>query len=168
MRPSRRTLSTNNGTLVATTTFYINGQASGTFVDDHHTGGIADLVAGKTTFDFDYFFNGVVDELVIYNKALTATELKKRYRTWATSSVADNNSGGGVNVQAGDRVTIIFDAETNADTINASNIDTALALNNSHSWKDGSGAIGSAVWSTTTNTNDTLTITLSDTTSVRY
>jgi hypothetical protein len=50
-------------------------------------------------------------------------------------------------------------------TINSSNIDTVLALDNSHSWKDGSGNISSAVWSTTTYANDILTITLSDVTS---
>jgi hypothetical protein len=46
-------------------------------------------------------------------------------------------------------------------SVDASNIDTVLALNNGHSWLDGSGNIDSAVWSTRIYPNDTLTITLS-------
>jgi hypothetical protein len=66
-------------------------------------------------------------------------------------------------IQAGDYVVIKFDGATNGAFIDASNIDSILTLNNGHSWLDGSGNIGSAVWSTTTYTNDTLTITLSTT-----
>jgi hypothetical protein len=62
-------------------------------------------------------------------------------------------------------VVITFSGETDGATINAANIDSALTLSGGHSWKDGSNAIGSAVWSTTTYTNDTLTITLSAATS---
>jgi hypothetical protein len=115
------------------------------------------------------YFNGNIDEAVIYDKALTATEVEERYLKYGaemSSLTADDNSGGVPGIQAGDTVTIVFNAETNAPTIDASNIDTVLALNNGHSWLDGSGAIGSVVWSTTTETNDTLTITLSDTTNV--
>jgi hypothetical protein len=66
-------------------------------------------------------------------------------------------------IQAGDYVVIRFDGSTNAPFINNSNIDNVLKLNNGHTWLDGSGNIGSAEWSTTTYTNDTLTIILSDT-----
>ena len=73
---------------------------------------------------------------------------------------ADDNSGSGVGIQAGDRVTFQFDAAPDAFAITALNIDTALALNNGHTWLDGSGVTGAIVWSTSTFTNDTLTITL--------
>jgi len=57
-------------------------------------------------------------------------------------------------LQAGDTVVIIFNDATAGTTIDASNIDSAMILSNSHSWKDGSGAIGAAAWSTTTYTDD--------------
>ncbi|MEE9278187.1 MAG: hypothetical protein V3V06_07220, partial [Dehalococcoidia bacterium] len=78
-----------------------------------------------------------------------------------TGAFADNN-GGAAGVQAGDRVTLIFDSSTNALAITAANIDTALQLANGHTWLDGAGAIGGAVWTTTTSANDTLVVTLSD------
>ena len=79
---------------------------------------------------------------------------------------ASDASSGGTGVQAGDQAVIQFSSSTNAYAVTAANIDTVLALNNGHSWRDGSGAIGGAVWSTTTLTNDTLTVTLSTGTSV--
>ena len=82
-----------------------------------------------------------------------------------TGGVATDTSGFGAGVQAGDQVLISFDSATNGFAITALNIDSVLGLNNAHSWRDGAAAIGSAVWSTTTNTNDTLTITLSAATS---
>ncbi|RME91188.1 MAG: hypothetical protein D6767_05580, partial [Candidatus Hydrogenedentota bacterium] len=59
-----------------------------------------------------------------------------------------------------DTVVITFSESTNAPVINSSNINTVLAPSNAHSWLDGAGAITSAVWSSTTVANDTLTITM--------
>lgn len=70
-------------------------------------------------------------------------------------------NAGGAGIQAGYQVVILFNALTNVSNLSASDLDAALPLNNSHSWRDSAGAITSAVWGTTTNTNDTLTITLS-------
>jgi len=72
-------------------------------------------------------------------------------------------------INDGDRVVIRFSEPTNGPTIDAANgtiggvdIDTVLSLDNSHTWKDGSGAIGSdSAWSTIYGSNDTLTIVLS-------
>ena len=75
-------------------------------------------------------------------------------------AVASDASGNGQGIQAGDQVILTFDSATNALAITSVNVDTVLALNNSHSWLDGSGAIGTIVWSTTSVSNDTLTITL--------
>jgi hypothetical protein len=72
------------------------------------------------------------------------------------------NTGNQDGLGAGDTVVLSFSSATNQPSITASNIDSVLALNNSHSWKDGSGAIGSANWS---NGGTMLTITLSATTS---
>ena len=79
------------------------------------------------------------------------------------TATANALGNGGSVVQAGDQVILVFDSITNAPVLTASNVVTALPLNNGHSWQDGSGAIQSAVWSTTTVANDTLTITFSNT-----
>jgi len=79
------------------------------------------------------------------------------------SATASDASGQGAGIQTGDKVTIRFDRATQGTTINAGNINTALALNNGYSWLDGLLGIGSANWSTTTYINDILTITLSTT-----
>ena len=78
-----------------------------------------------------------------------------------SGAIASDDSGGGEGVQAGDTVAIVFTGPTNAHPIDSSTIDTVLALGGGHSWRDGSGAINLAVWSTSTFTSDTLTITLS-------
>jgi hypothetical protein len=78
-------------------------------------------------------------------------------RPTMTSAVADDNSGGGPGIQAGDRVVISFNCATNYP-IGAPNIDTVLQLSDGHTWLDGSGNIGGASWDSY---NDTLTITLS-------
>jgi len=73
---------------------------------------------------------------------------------------ADANATAGI--QAGDTVTITFSEATDKLAINATNINTVLALNNGHSWLDGNDAIGSATW----NAEGTeLTVTLSTGTS---
>lgn len=78
-------------------------------------------------------------------------------------AVANDASGGGFGIQAGDQVEVKFDGPTQGNLITAANIDTALGLSSGHSWRDnlGLGGIGSAIWSTETYVYDTLTITLS-------
>ena len=61
-----------------------------------------------------------------------------------------------------DTVTISFSENTNQPVVNAANIDAALALNNSHSWLDGSGGITSATWTSA----KTVLVTLSTGTSL--
>ncbi len=62
------------------------------------------------------------------------------------SAQASDDSGGGVGIQGGDTVQFIFSENTNAPVIEATNIDTVLALSDSHTWKDGSGGIDSSTW----------------------
>jgi hypothetical protein len=148
---------------------YVNGVAEPLSVDNYDAMAGGSQVIGIGGSDEFENFNGDIDEVVIYKRALTATEVQERYAEGAghlTSLTASDNSSGGPGIQAGDQVVIHFNVATNGPDINAGNIDTVLALNNGHSWLDGSGAIGSGAWSTTTDTNDTLTITLSDATGV--
>ena len=77
-----------------------------------------------------------------------------------SSAVADDASGLGAGIHAGDRVVLTFTYPTNAFAITAANIDTVLFLDLAHTWRDSSGQIGSAVWS---GGNTVLTITLSTT-----
>src|SRR3989338_6693664 len=78
------------------------------------------------------------------------------------TAVADDNSGKGPNIQANDRVVITFAGATNAPVIDATNINTILPVSGK-TWLDGSATptIVSAVLTTITNANDTLTIILS-------
>ena len=78
------------------------------------------------------------------------------------SAVASDGSADNDGVDNDDTVVLTFSENTNQPTINAGNVDTVLPLNSVvHSWKDGSGAIGSAVWTTP----KVLTVTLSTGTS---
>jgi len=43
-------------------------------------------------------------------------------------------------------VALTFGSPTNSPTINAANINGVLVLNNSHSWLDGNGGLGTATW----------------------
>jgi len=83
--------------------------------------------------------------------------------TGIKSAIAFDASGAGAGIQPGDKIELKFSQPTQGNTINAGNIDTALALNNGHSWLDGLSGIGSAVWSSSVYANDTLSITLSTT-----
>jgi hypothetical protein len=64
-----------------------------------------------------------------------------------TSAVAQN-TGGTSAKEAGDSVRFTFGEATNKPNITDSNINSILTLNNSHSWLDGTGHIGSATWNT--------------------
>lgn len=85
------------------------------------------------------------------------------------SATAYDSSGGGAGIQAGDKAVIKFNGRTAGSTITTTDIDTALYaayLTSKHTWLDGSGNYGSVAWSTDVYPNDTLTVTLSDTSSV--
>src|SRR3989338_2452628 len=109
------------------------------------------------------YYNGKMDEVVLYNTALSQTEILNRFSSLPAQlerADAHDTSGNSYGLQAGDTVSIRFTNETNAPTITKDNINTVLAVSGK-TWLDGSGNIGSAVWSQTSFTNDTLTITLS-------
>lgn len=79
-----------------------------------------------------------------------------------TSAVAQNT--GGTNAkEAGDSVRLTFAKATNKPSITDSNINSILTLNNSHSWLDGAGHLGSATWDIS---GTILTLTLSAGTSI--
>jgi len=79
------------------------------------------------------------------------------------SAIADDNSTQGRGIQTGDRVVITFDTRTNGYSITSGNVDAVLRLSNSHSWLDSGGHFGGASWDSTKYPNDTLLITLSNT-----
>ncbi|MFH1724857.1 MAG: LamG-like jellyroll fold domain-containing protein [Elusimicrobiota bacterium] len=108
----------------------------------------------------NYWFNGVIDELVIHKRALSPDEVAARYGAWLRDAYAEDASGEGAGIQAGDEATIRFSYATEGNPITAADIDTALSLDGG-SWLDGNGGIGSAIWSTGRYPNDTLTIALS-------
>ncbi len=79
------------------------------------------------------------------------------------TSVVAQNTGGTSAKEAGDSLVLTFGEATNQPSLTDSNVNATLTLNNSHSWLDGAGHIGSATW----NTGGTmLTITLAAGTSV--
>ncbi len=73
------------------------------------------------------------------------------------------NTGGTSAKEAGDSIVLEFSESTNKFAITAANIATELSLNNSHSFLDGAGALGSAEWS---DDGEELTIVLSAGTSL--
>ncbi len=78
-------------------------------------------------------------------------------------SAVAKNTGGSSAKEDGDTVVFTFDEETNKATINASNINSVLDLNNSHSFLDGDGNLGSTTWNSA---GTVLTVTISDDTSL--
>src|SRR3989338_8677726 len=153
-----------NGT-AGTTKYYINGQYIGEAVysgDGSKYKAFTPIGAlGNNTGAGAHAIGTNIDEISVYDRPLSAAEISQFYGARLKYARANDASGGDIGIDAGDQVVIRFDGETNAPTIDASNIDTVLKLSNGHTWKDGNGAITSAVWSTTTYTDDTLTITLS-------
>ncbi len=108
-------------------------------------------------------FDGMLDEVIIYSRAITAAEVKSSYGSWLDTAVAEDSSGNGDGIQVQDKVVINFISETNGLAIDNTNIDSVLSLNNNHSWLDGNGQIYTTIWSQRDYPNDTLTVVLSDT-----
>lgn len=96
------------------------------------------------------------------NKVITGTFGEDTTGPVMASAVA-KNTGGTSSKEAGDSVQIAFDEATNKPVINAGNIASALSLNNSHSFLDGAGALGSTSWSSD---GKVLTVVLSAATSL--
>ncbi|AFM14725.1 hypothetical protein Turpa_4092 [Turneriella parva DSM 21527] len=78
----------------------------------------------------------------------------------ATAAEAGASEAG---LGAGDTLTIRFSERMNAAALAGTDLDTIFELNNSHNF-GAAGDITSAVWSTVTNTNDTLTVTFANAT----
>ncbi|HUI93988.1 MAG TPA: hypothetical protein VLX68_17240 [Chitinivibrionales bacterium] len=62
------------------------------------------------------------------------------------SAVASDNNIEGLGIDNDDYVLLSFDKAVNNVTVTALNIDSIFPLSNGHSWLDGFGALGSAVW----------------------
>ena len=62
-----------NGTLVATqSTSAVNGQAA-----NYGTGTTAAIIGARSNLKYGYFFAGIIDEVRIYNRALSAVEISQ-------------------------------------------------------------------------------------------
>ena len=137
------------------TTEFAEGSTMTKLVGDGSTKTIA---APTTEGDYKLF---LVDEAGNVSDESTATLTVDSTAPVVSSATAADGGGVANTKEAGDTVTIAFDEATNEPVIDATNIDSVLALDNTHSWLDGAGAIGSATWSDP----QTLVITLSDATS---
>jgi photosystem II stability/assembly factor-like uncharacterized protein len=65
------------------------------------------------------------------------------------SAVASDNLIPVPGIDNDDQVLILFDEQTNKPLIDASNINSILALTSGHSWTDGSNFIGGTIWNMT-------------------
>jgi hypothetical protein len=79
------------------------------------------------------------------------------------SAVAMNMTGGTSALDAGDQIVLTFNEATNKGVINTSNVNSTLSLNNSHTWLDVFGNLGSASWN---DAGTVLTLTLSTTSGI--
>ena len=108
------------------------------------------------------YYNSTDNKLLLYHPGSDG-DFTGSYSINANAT--DAIVGGGVGIQAGDTVSIVFPgtvdlSSCSGGSINVGNINTVLALSNGHSWLDGAGGIGTISWTTTYNTNDTLVIKL--------
>jgi hypothetical protein len=79
------------------------------------------------------------------------------------SAVASDNNIEQIGFDADDYVLLTFDKAVNNITVTALNIDSIFPLSNGHSWLDGFGALGGAMWNPTfTKLLVTLSTTVSD------
>jgi len=130
----------------------INVASTGSIVDEGFTNGAIDNTNGTINFDCGAT---IALTIIFGNPPVELCGIE--------TAVASNTSGEnpGTGIDTGDTVVITFSSPTNAFSINSGNIDTVLSLSGAHTW----GSSITAVWSTTTNTDDTLTITLDSTSS---
>lgn len=128
------------------------------------TSGVPSVVVGDTVT-----MNGSVIEDAAGNNATGTVSLTGTFGVASdttgpvlTSAIAQN-TGGNPGKEAGDSVLLTFGEATNKPSINSGNVNAVFALNNSHSWLDGAGNLGTASWNAA---GTQLTITLSAGTSL--
>jgi len=116
------------------------------------------LNATSHTFTENGTFNFIATDAAgnITTTPVTITNIDKTAPT--LNSALAQNTGGTSAKEAGDSIALTFSETTNKATISATNVTSTLVLNNSHSFLDGSGALGATTWSTD---GKILTITLS-------
>ena len=115
----------------------------------------------NVTPSFDYTAGSLTDIPGVSLLSAEATASTDMAGPAILNASASDNAGIFIGIDSDDQVTLIFSEDTDQFAIAAGNIDTVMSLNNSHSWLDGDGNIGSAVWSNAR----TLVITLSTATS---
>jgi hypothetical protein len=140
------------------THIYLDGtKHQGSFTLGNQASGIAEndleLFIGKD-YDTDGTFNGLMDEVRIYNRALDSLEILELYMSYGyfphlISAVASDGSIASGGIDNDDEVLFSFESKVYVGLfqIDAENIDRLLPLNNGHSWLSGFGTIGNAQWS---------------------
>jgi len=106
------------------------------------------------------FSNDIVDTLgtpATGSVTITGTFGNEQDPPEATVAAANDTSQGGAGIQTGDTVAIVFDEEMTPTQVDASNIDTHLALSGGHTWLSGFNSLEGSEWQ---NGNTRLVITL--------
>ena len=96
---------------LGSTKFYIDGQLVGTaaFQSTSDIKAIGNYQGGGQPF-------GIIDEVVVYNSALTADDVASRYLVFLKDIYAKDTSRGGAGIQNGDQIIIRFTGATGATT----------------------------------------------------
>jgi hypothetical protein len=87
-----------NGNGASNTTFYLNGVADGTA-----SSGTINTPTGikKIGYDNSFFFNGSIDDVRVYNRALTAAEVKQIYNATSGIKIGATQSTTGGSLDSG-------------------------------------------------------------------
>jgi len=125
------------------------------------------VIGGETTAhegnNKPSWFDGLIDEVRISNIARSASEISAH---WAASikeplliaTAASDNINSVDGIDNDDFIHLSFDNSfSSPPVVTAATVDSLFPLSNSHSWVDGFGALGTAIWDTN---NTKLTITL--------
>ncbi len=108
-------------------------------------------------------FTTSIFSIVLVISSFGAFNASKALAAPTLVSAVASNTGGTAAKEAGDSIVLEFSEATTKFAVTADNIDSVLDLNNSHSFLDGAGAIGSASWNTA---GTKLTVVLSAATSL--
>lgn len=111
----------------STTTIYVNGTnvASNTTAVWTDTSNLL-RIGGHRHLDIDYYFNGVIDEVRIYDRALSSTEIADEYNNTPPSVDSVSPANGATGVPVNTVITAAFSEDMDASTIDTS----SFTLNN--------------------------------------
>ena len=118
----------------STINFYVNGQAAGSVPGSLYDYGLAtadiggNTIGGTTTKGF---FNGNIDELTIYNRALTPAEIATIYAEGSAGKPVFGNAGDGVRIEAGAAKNTVGGFTAGAGNVISGNVADGIGLTDS-------------------------------------